>query len=348
MPLRRRTSREVDLFLREAERRGACLESIPGPLHAALERRVATGELVSPLPHLYARSAAWSDLSEAERALHELRGLHELHPDWVFCGISAAVAHGLCVSNHLLGHVHIVSGSGSAARCLPHIRRHLVRNDAFERASGLPVTSLPRTVFDCLRATTFRDGLAIADSALRVGGLDATELVAYVDSLDTGFRGAAQARMTARHADARSQSGGESIARAAMHELGFARPELQVPFSDPMSPERTHYVDFCWRRPDASLVLGELDGGEKYLSPQMTGGRGAVWAMRRERRRESRLTATRAGIVRFSLEDVQDAAYFSRLLDLYGVPRDHAPLFEPDAVATAPDIELVPVEAYGL
>lgn len=52
----KRGDREVDVFLREAERRWACLESYPGHLHRLLERRVQNGELVSPLPRLYARA----------------------------------------------------------------------------------------------------------------------------------------------------------------------------------------------------------------------------------------------------------------------------------------------------
>ncbi|QOY61029.1 hypothetical protein [Thermophilibacter immobilis] len=88
----RRANREVDLFIREAEHRGACLESCPGHLHKILETRVSRGELFSPLPRLYARSDSWNELTTSQRTTHVLRGLHELHPDWTFCGISAAVA----------------------------------------------------------------------------------------------------------------------------------------------------------------------------------------------------------------------------------------------------------------
>ena len=67
--------------------------------------------------------------------------------------------------------------------------------------------------------------------------------------------------------------------------------------------------------------------------------------MRRERRRESRISIERPRIVRFTPEDVEDVAYFNRLLETFGVPRDHEPIIE---VPEEPVSELVPVEAYGL
>lgn len=92
-------------------------------------------------------------------------------------------------------------------------------------------------------------------------------------------------------------------------------------------------------------AFGELDGGEKYSDEVMMQGRDTTRVMRRERRRESRLTVRQAGIMRFSLEGVADAEFFNGPLKLLGIPRDHEPLIE---ILTPPSDDIVPVEAYGL
>ena len=203
-----------------------------------------------------------------------------------------------------------------------------------------------------MRWLDFREGLAVADSALRVGGISQEELVEYVDQMRGGYRGIAQARMTAAHADGRSENGGESIARAAMWELGFAMPDLQVEIPSPFSGSGLYRVDFRWRLPDGTEIYGEHDGDEKYLNPNMNCG-SPLHAMKSERRRESGLTVLHASVLRFSPADVADTEYFDWLLRYYGVPKERDPLIEVPAsgdiiVPEPPAIELVPVEAYGL
>lgn len=336
-------NREVDLFLREAERRWSCLESYPGSLHRLLERRVRAGELVSPLPRLYARAELWAGLDRTMRTIFVVHGLQELHPDWVFCGTTAAVMLGLSVSWGVQ-RIEVAAGSGTSAAPRGGIVRRYVRDPCPVTSFGARVTPPARTVFDCARRLGFREGLAVADSALHLGLLAHDELLDYVRGMRGGFAGIGQARLTAEFADPRPQSGMESIARATMHELGFARPELQAAYADPMSPGRTYYVDFRWVLPDGTVIIGELDGGEKYVNPLMSGGSPAE-AMRRERRRESRISVSGPRIVRFSPDEVADVAYFNRLLETFGVPRDHEPLID---VPGEPAVELVPLEAYGL
>ena len=335
---------EIDVFMREAERRGACLESFPGRLHRALERRVRSGELVSPLPRLYARAETWHSLNQTGQTLSMMRALGELHPDWVFCGTSAAVAHGLSVSNHLQGQLQVVTSSGARRYHGGRVVAVHVRNESSVMASGVPVTTLERTVFDCLRRHSFPEGLAIADSALRTDKLSGDALIAYVSSMGPRHRGFRQAEMTASFADPRPENGMESIARATMYQLGYQMPDLQVPVQDPMSPGRILRVDFMWVLPDGTIIIGELDGGEKVWNPEMSGGSPLV-ALRRERRRESRITIDRPRIIRFSPEEVGDLYEFNRLLETFGVPRDHDPLVP---IPDGPVHDLVPVEAYGL
>lgn len=348
-----RTSATIDQLLDEAERRGACLVTTEKSLHKALDRRVRSGTLVSPLPKLYARAGRWlHGLRPTQRALHILRSLHELHPNWRFCGPSAAVLLGLSVSEHLLGTIHLAVEPGSGVRSEAPFRRHAIPGDDCAEAGGIPVTPLLRTTFDCARWLSFREGLAVADSALRTGGIPREALENYIAGMTGGYRDIAQARMTAAHADARSENGGESIARAAMWELGFALPDLQVEVPNPFSGSGIYRVDFRWRLPDGTEIYGEHDGNEKYLNPQMNGGN-PLSAIKGERRRESSLTVTHASVMRFSPADVADTGYFDWLLRFYGVPKDHEPLIEIPApggivVPQPPVIERVPVEAYGL
>lgn len=216
--------------------------------------------------------------------------------------------------------------------------------EPFVRADGLPVTSLARTAFDCMRTLSLREAVAVADSALRHGTLTYEGLVSYVAEKGGRYRGARQAALAARLANPLSESGGESVVRVAIYELGFAAPDLQTTVADPLDPTRTYRADFHWRLPDSSDLFGELDGREKYVNPQMNDG-STTRALLAERRRESRMTAGQGRIMRFSPDEVADTAFFSALLETFGVPRDHEPLIE---VPAAPDVELVPADAYRL
>ena len=356
MLLRRYVDEQVRVTFEEEEARGACVYAYSDAVRKDLGVRMAAGEkILMPMPGLYARAEFWGSLDPAERMLAQMRALARMHGDWYFCGFSAAVAYGLSVSYALLDEVEIACATGSRRYHGGKVRaRHVdIEGEVAGYASGVSVTSVPRTVFDCLRRTSFRDGCALVDSALRLGLTNKDELKAYFDQKTTGYRGIRRAYRALELADGRSGSGGESIARAAMWELGFAAPELQVEFRDPVDGG-VFYVDFCWRTDDGRVIVGELDGGEKYINPAMTRGRRPEWVRRAERIRESRLTAVSSAVVRFSPETVADDYEFSRLLDAFGVPRDHEPAVEvvpPGARPAAfepPPVEHVPIEAYGL
>ncbi len=347
-------SREVDSLLDQAERARSCLVAGSASLRKALETRLRGGLLVSPAPRLFVRAQYWGGLTSTQRHRHVLLGLGRLHPSWVACGISAAVAHELQVPYRLLDGKTHVTGCDKHAKTWGEIRVHKASREIEPViVGGIPVTSVPQTALDCARLVDARGGLAIADSALRVCGMAREELVDYVEAHGRGLRGITLAREVASMADARSANGGESIARRVMHELGYALPELQVCFADPMDPQRRYYADFVWPHAEGGLVIGELDGVEKYMDPEMTGPDGLRGAVLRERRRESRLTITRAAIARFSYAEVLDLGWFDRLLATFGVPREREPIVavpvpRKPRSPEAPAPELVPLEAYGL
>jgi hypothetical protein len=344
--LKRVVDEQVRISFEEDEARGACLSTYSEAVHKDVEARIAAGhDIVSPLPRLYARGDFWRGLTPERRAIAKMRGLVTRHCDWIFRGASAAVLYGLSVSHRLLDVIEVASPSGTKTLYGGGVRtRHMnIDEEPCVFAQGLPVTPILRTLFDCARELPLRDAAAILDSALSLGLVNKDELIGYVDG-KKNCTGAAQARFAARFADGRSGSGGESMARAAMWELGFAAPDLQTEFIDPVSG-RHYFADFCWRAVDGRVIVGEFDGGEKYVDPRMTNGRAVASVMRAERLRESRLTALVDAVVRFSPAMVEDSVGFSRLLDTFGVPRDHDPIIEID---NAPAYDEVPLSAYGL
>lgn len=341
---------QVEVSLAEAETRGACLHSYSELVHKDLRRRLKLGQVVEPLPGLYARKEYWDGLNRGQRTMHKIRGLSRLRPGWVFCGPSAAFVLGASVSWSCLEPIEVVSSSGHRLLLGGRVHgRYANDDDAYGVYSdGIWTTSPLRTALDCARRMPFRDAVAVVDSLMVSGRFSKEEFLSYVDGLPGGFRGVARAREVASFADVRSGSGGESVARAAMWELGFAAPELQVSFCDPIDGSE-YFVDFLWRLPDGRTIAGELDGGEKYVNPKMTGGKSVLEVMRDERRRESRVTASCDAVVRFSPADVADNRRFSQLLDAFGVPRDHEPLVvvKPSS-GDEPLVDEVPLEAYGV
>lgn len=337
--------REVGSLLAAAESLGSCLAvsgEIPERLCRALERRVRSGEVSSPARGLFARADLWSELKQDQRTLFVARGLQALHPEWVFCGPTAAVAYGVDVSWSLQGAIHVATTRPGYRSGTGIVRRHAIlpgdeKSADIRVAGGLRVTPPERTVFDCLRRTDFPLGLGVADSALRKGVVTAAGIASFVDSVTHDRRGRAQALGTLAWADPRSENGGESIARGRMLALGYARPELQVEVPRPADGGVPYRADFCWVRTDGLVTLGELDGTDKYVCEEMTRGRTLDEVLSDERTRGSRITLYDVSIMRFRFDLTADPVRFSALLDEYGVPRRGTALAQPDGAHVLPD-----------
>ena len=316
----------LDELFEESERAGLCLAPPDEPRRRALLIRERRGDLVSPSPGLYARKPFWSGLARREQALCVVRSLSRRHPGWVFCFSSAALVHGLEVSYRLLDEVHIVSTRNDV---LDGVARHYeeLADDEVEIVRGVPVTSLERTVFDCVRDLSFPLALAVADSAVRAGGPTVDYLVHGTRDRYHGYRNVGRFQAIAGFADGRSENGGESYARAVMIEQGVMLPELQVEITDPLDPVRSYRTDYFWelsRILHETDVAGELDGREKMESAEMLGGRTTAEAFRRERLRESRLTALGLRVARFTFGEVRRVDPLLRTLDAFGIPRTTA------------------------
>lgn len=211
--------------------------------------------------------------------------------------------------------------------------------DQVEEVNGVRVTPPGRTVADCLRWTDFPHGLGIADSALRVGVAGRAELEGILGRAPGQLRGRDLARTTLSWADPRSESGGESISRARMIQLGYVCPELQVEVPRVVEEGRPYRADFCWVRADGRVILGELDGDGKYMEEELMGGRSIDEVLSDENIRGSRFTLYDVAMMRFRFGDTVDPARFSRILDEYGVPRRGSTLALPDGTRMIPDWE---------
>ena len=140
----------------------------------------------------------------------------------------------------------------------PSVRRHHTPMPPQDRASvrGVPVTSLARTLVDCIR-TLPRDGALVACDSMFRRGADPGE-VSRIMSASRGKRGVVQAREILDLCDPRSGSPGESVVRLAASDVGLPRPECQL---EVPTARGTYYVDLGWE--DVRLAV-EFDGELKY------------------------------------------------------------------------------------
>lgn len=315
-----KVERRIGKLLDEAAARESCVGEVGKTDRQALRRRVKRGEIACPLGCLYARRPRWESLDRTQKALWVMRGLRERNPNWVYCGVSAAAAHGLPVSHDLLGSIYVATSARAHSRGgYSWLERRIVERDKLEVRSGVRVTSLLRTTFDCLRELDIRDALPIADATAGRLGMTGPAMVERFVRDYGGLPGLRHAINTARYADGRSESGGESLARAVMIVHGLALPELQAEFPDPAHLGERRRVDFVWRRADGGVVIGEFDGYVKYEDEVAMGGRSLTRVLLDERHRESDLTLYADSIVRFTYPEVKDEEHFIQKLRRHGI-----------------------------
>lgn len=323
--MKKRMRAWVDGCLSAAEANSACYAAASQVERKRLIRAVDEGYAIEVAPCVYARGSYWDKLKAAGRMRHEMKALQELHPNRVFAGPSAAVGWGLAVSNRYLDKAWVASTRKAHGRESSYLRSIIVSHDEPVEHDGFQLTSFGRTVGDCLRLMDFRSGLALLDSALRISGMTDDEMMGEIEHSCRRMAGIKRMRALTVLADGRAESGGESIARATMLELGIAMPDLQHVFPDPLDGKASYRVDFAWSDPagDDGFVVGELDGFEKYDNPDMTGGRTTAQVIADEHRRQSRLEMCPnvLRVLRFSFSDVMHDREFLEMLLGSGVDR---------------------------
>ena len=84
-------------LLRDAERSARCAVPTNEGERSRFSYLERTGELISPYPGIYARANTWNALYPSQRIRRIMRTIARIHPDWVFVGASAAVAHAVAI-----------------------------------------------------------------------------------------------------------------------------------------------------------------------------------------------------------------------------------------------------------
>lgn len=317
---------QVQRAIEAAERAGRLVTADTPRGATALRTRHKAGRLASPAPGAFARPEYWQRLSRDEQGLHLIKTESHRHRDWIFAGASAGLLHGLEIPFALRGRICVATSVRSHSSSSTRTQRIRVDEDETVVVSGVPATSLVRTVFDCTRGASLRLGLPVADSALRALSKDPLangmntelrELMEQVDLRFSGHRGIENTRRTLALADGRAESGGESVLRAALHELGFATPELQVEIEDPVVPGRMLRIDMGYLREDGSWLLIELDGVGKRGESRDQG----ELSRNRERIRESHLSLYGWPIMRAGWAELANDDLLAVLCNRYGVPR---------------------------
>lgn len=310
---------QIDTLLDQAENARRCAHSSDPLIQKGLYRRYRAGDLARPYPGLFTRAEYWHQLNEPEQSLHMARALRDLHPNWVFSGITAAAAHGFDHPRilHRQGLTITLPSHGSYR---PHEKLNIIYSpyprEKAVIANGVAVTNPSRTLLDCGRTIDFVHSLPIFDDAAS-NGIEEKQILQECarTTLDCS-----RIFKLLRYTDARSENGGESFARAVMIENGFSVPQLQVPFTDPLTGKQFR-VDFLWRTADGRIIVGELDGTAKYVDPQMTDRKSIQETVQAEREREQALF--RAGvteIVRFTFDDAVRQKPLIAKLRRAGVP----------------------------
>lgn len=309
----------TERLLAWAEQRHMCVWPLDRADYHPLQRRVQSGELVMPFPRFYIRTALWERLPYAERIMYVLRTASAKDRELTVCGISAAAALGYTSTYYQQRYIHTVARKQSEAGRHGQYIAHYIPNAESIMSNGVRTTNPMRTMFDCARSLDFSTGMAICTMGLRLTGSTVHSLQSYCADMKKK-RGLPRARYVAQNVDPACTNGGEAIAYAAGLELGFAKPECQRKFINPIDGNPI-FVDFTWTLEDGSLVVGELDGREKYENPAMTGGSDAVAVTLREKERESGITLRGIPVVRFQMSHVRNRLQLEQRLLAAGVPQ---------------------------
>jgi hypothetical protein len=214
----------------------------------------------------YAQSAVAARLAKAPAGALTLRmaaALVVAGPGDVGSHHSAAAIHGLDVLGREPSDLAVTRppGGSQKGRASVHVHVATLPDRHVTVRSGVRVTSVARTVVDLARTSPFRDGVVVADSALRNGQTSKDELRAVVADC-AKWPGIQRARLVVDFSDGMSESVLESISRVAFRDHGLPAPELQAW----VGGDDTGVVgraDFLWR---LHGTIGEADGAVKYAN----------------------------------------------------------------------------------
>jgi hypothetical protein len=267
---------------------------------ASLAERVQRGDLRLVRPGVY--TPPWDDAGQPYRAaiLSEVRGILErCTADLTFSHSTAALLHGAW-TYRVPQLVHLTQRTNQHVRSDVEslVRRHHTNLAEHDRTTidRTPVTTLARTLVDCIRTLSRTSALVTADSLFRLGA-DPWD-VERIMSRSKGKRGIVQARQVLELCDPRSGSPGETVARLAAIDAGLPRPECQTEVATSHGP---YFVDLGW---EEVRVAVEFDGEVKYSGGEF----GDPTEVRRaEAARQTALEAAGWTVLRVRWPDLDDS-----------------------------------------
>jgi predicted transcriptional regulator of viral defense system len=235
---------------------------------ARLRAMARSGELVRVWHGVYATRTAVEFAQSSPRRGHALRT----------AAVQASVGRDAVASHHSAAVIHGLDLYPSAPDLVtltrpPERRSNRLRSEGiiFHTAQlpvnqattryGVAITTVPRTVIDLARLSTFMSAVVTADSALRSEAANKAALLKACDAC-AGWPGIQRARRAVDFADPLAGSVLESCARVVFAEYGIEPPELQWSIT---GPNFRFSVDFCWPR---YRVVAETDGAMKYADPR--------------------------------------------------------------------------------
>lgn len=193
---------------------------------------------------------------------------------------------------------HLIRCVAVARRLEAGVVHHVgrINDDDIVSINGVLATRPERAVWETACGASIEAGLVTMDASLN---LKIAKRDALIDAADkfTNWKGGRAARITARLADGRAESPGESRSRYLFWRFHVPRPELQFHVStrNGVFIART---DFAWIE---ARHLGEFDGKVKYDGTFGTDGHATVMD---EKQREDQARAELYGTSRLVWSDL--------------------------------------------
>lgn len=250
---------------------------------------VAERGLVKLRRGVFLRYQVWNQLQPWEIPLAHIAAYLRTTPHTVFSHTSAALLHGFAVP--LNQEVHIL-GVPTARGKVHGVVKHFPKNlpETMKLSSGVTVTSPLQTIVDSAKILEPAQGLALADSALRVGSVVERELR---DALKTASgKGASACHFLAKHFSVMSESPAESYTRFLLIYMGLEFSEQEEIWVE----GRMFRVDF---RLTGTNILVEFDGRLK-----LTDYGASDQVLEKERYREKTLQNQGFAVFRVGWADV--------------------------------------------
>ena len=270
-----------------------------GYLDRHIREAKKSGLLVGIGPGLYALNETYSAMTLEQKHLARCRAVADRFGDSVVISHqSSALVHGIATWGVDLTSVNVTRRDGARGRREAGVIHHIgkIDDDDIVEVDGIPVTRPARCVWETACIASIEAGLVTMDSALHLKLVTQDELKDAAKNF-ANWQGSRSARITARLADGRAESPGESRSRHLFWRFHLPKPTLQhyVNTSNGLFIARTDFAWLDYRH------LGEFDGKVKYDGTFDEDGRRTVFD---EKRREDAARGELFGMSRLDWHDL--------------------------------------------